>query len=282
MSDYSKLSLDAELEAVSIIGQYIGDEGSVVHKGKTDPYDFEIHYNDSRVAIGEVSILEDENYRSWIDAISKLENNYSIPLPAGLGVWQVSLKISARQNKFRREIRSFVELLDSQRIYDLHLWADWPIDDISAKARNLGISHINKVHNLEGDLLIWGSEGSGGVLQDQAEPLVAEMETLLHGGNFQTSWTKLIPYPADEKHIFFKCGSLISYFLLEYLRPPHDQPLTADFKFPEGITHFWLTSELQGSATLLWVSDGQKKRMYIPVPQMLPDQPISPNISGEN
>lgn len=271
MSDYGKLSLDAELEAVSIISQYLGDGGRVDHKGKDCPYDFEIHYNDSRVAIGEVSILEEEDYRSWIDAYSKLENNYSIPLPPGFGAWQVSLKITAKLNRFRREVVPFVELLRSREIYDLEIWADWPMDDISTKARNLGISYINKAEYLNGDLLIWGSEGSGGVIQDEVEPLVAEIEQLLHGGNFQTSWTKLIPYPADEKHIFFKCGSLISNFLLDCLHPTNDRPLTADFTFPEGITHFWLTSGLQNSATLLWISDGQKERLHINVPPFYPE-----------
>jgi len=236
VSDYGKPSLNAELEAVSIISQYLGDGGRVDHKGKECPWDFEIHYNDSRVAIGEVSILEEEDYRSWIDAYSKLENNYLIPLPPGFGAW-----------------------------------ADWPMDDISTKARNLGISYINKAEYLNGDILMWGSEGSGGVIQDEVEPLVAEIEKLLHGGNFQTSWTKLMPYPADEKHIFFKCGSLISNFLLDCLRPTNDRPLTADFTFPEGITHFWLTSGLQNSATLLWISDGQKEKLHINVPPLCPE-----------
>ena len=279
MSDFSKLSLAAEFEAVSIIDQYIGDEGSVIHKGKTDPYDFEIHYNDSRVGIGEVSVLEDEDYRSWIAALAKQKNRYSMPLPAGLGIWSVSLKITARQNKFQREIVTFVKLLDSLGIYDLHLWADWPMGNIATEARNLGISHINKVYNQEGDILLWGSEGSAGAIPDEVEPLVAEIEKLLHGGKFQTSWTKLMPYYADEKHIFFKCGSLISPFLLECLGPPHDRPLSANFRFPTGITHFWLTSGVHESATLLWFSDGQKKRMYIPVPPTRSEFPMSTNTS---
>ena len=276
VSDYGKLSLDAELEAVSIIGTYTGTRGKVIHKGKTDPYDFEIHYNDNRLAIGEVSILEDQNYRSWWHALLKQENNYSKSLPTGIGTWHASLKMSSRINEFHREIISYIEALEHEKIYELHIYEDWPLDELATRGRNLGISHINKIETFDSDILIYGSEGRGGSVPDTVEPLLVEIEKLLHGGTFQTSWTKLKPFDADEKHIFFKCGSLISDFLLEYLRPPHAKTLLADFNFPEGITHFWLNSYLQESATLLWISNGEKFRLN---PQTPDSGPATSNFS---
>ena len=261
VSDYGGLSLDAELEAVSIVGTVVGDRGTVLHRGKTDPYDFEIRYRDGRFAVGEVSVLEDQNYRSWWNALSKLENNYLIPLPSGFGTWHASLKMSSRIKRFQREVISYIEALESEKIYDLQIFDVWPLDELSNRGRNLGISHIDKISSMEGDNLIFLAEGTGGSIPDTVEPLLTEIEKLIHGGIFETSWTKLIPFESDEKHIFFKCGSLISYFLLEYFRPPHSKALVADFKFPEGITHFWLNSYVQQSATLLWISDGQKFRL---------------------
>lgn len=270
VSDYSKLSRDAEIEAVSIIRSFVGDQGTVIDTGQTAPYDFEIRYRDDRFAVGEVSVLEDPNYISWWTALLKQENNYSKDLPTGAGTWHASLRMTSRINTFHREIISYIEELENERIYYLDIYDDWPINELGNRGRSLGLSHISKVDSIEGDHLYYGSEGSGGIIPDTVDPLLVEVEALLHNGIFQDSWKKLIPFPADEKHIFFKCGSRISIHLFEYFRPPHTKPLLADFHFPEGITHFWLTSHVHESATLLWISDGQKITVNSPLPPRTP------------
>lgn len=187
MSDYSKLSREAEIEAVSIINSFVGDRGTVKDTGKTDPYDFEIRYRDNRFAVGEVSILEDPNYLSgWTDLL-KQENNYSKELPAGTGTWHASLRITARINWFHREIISYIEELESEKIKFFDIYEDWPIDELGNRGRTIGLSHISKVDSIPGDQLIYGFEGSGGIIPDTVDPLLVEVEALLHSGPFQDS-----------------------------------------------------------------------------------------------
>jgi hypothetical protein len=261
VSDYGDLSREAELEAVSIIGSYFGSQGTVLDTGKTAAYDFEIQYADTRTAVGEVSVLEDKDYLSGRDAMLRQETVNLHPLPDGYGFWRAKLRKSdktAHIGSFLKQITSYIEKLKVENIEDLDIEEDWPKTPLYNLGRRLGIMHIRKVKGMEGDQIFYNYQGSGGFRPTTSEPLICEIEELLHDGQFQTSWTKLLPFPADEKHIFFKCGSLISDHLHDYFIDTNTSHSMTNFRFPKGITHLWLTSRWQKHVTLLWISDGQK------------------------
>lgn len=259
MSKYGDLSRETELEAIEIIQSYIQTDGEVIDTGDTKGYDFEIFYTDGRTAIGEIGILEDEQYRASWNSLIKHPTQHVVPLPAGYGVWSARLHKSANGKHFRSNIRGLVEKLLVTGTENLVIQGNWPQTSESEIARELGIQHLRKVQYLDGDFVFYTIEHSAEIfIPDSLEPLVEQVQRLLLESSNRDSWQKLMPYDSLEKHVYVKCGSLISYNFQEHLLLERDPLPIPDIVFPDGVTHIWLKSTFVESRTLLWKRDGQK------------------------
>ena len=259
MSEYGPLSRETEIEAIEIIGSHLGRAGAISDTGMQKQYDFDIAYQDGRTAIGEIGLLEDEDYRKSWNSLTSQKEHHIVHLPEGYGVWSVRVAKTANGKHFRAEIGNFIKELIQADSTEIVISQTWPRTPLSEYGRSLGILHLHKIDYVKEDFVFYTIEHSSDFsIPDSLNPLVEKVQILLHEGACQDSWQKLLPYEADEKHVYLKCGSLISFNLQEHLLLRRDPPSIPDFLFPDGITHFWLRSIFLESRTILWINGGQK------------------------
>jgi hypothetical protein len=260
MSEHGNLSRLAEEKAIQVLQHVLGNSAQIVDFSDTQIYDFEIHYSDGRRGIGEVGLLANTAYEAAWNAIRKSKSNHVFQLPDGLGTWSTTLYNNPNIRQFEREITGILILLHDFGISDFQLGMHFQYPELESKCESIGIQRLHKSNkSVENQIFYFLDRGHSFVIEDTLESLVTAVENQIHKGAFMDSWKKLQNFSADEKHLFFQCGSLIdSNYQFVLLQSPLTLEIP-DIEFPPGVTHIWLIPEYLDAPYLFWSLQGEKK-----------------------
>ncbi len=259
MSDHGALSKEVELEAIEVLTSYLATNGTVHDMSDSQDYDFEIHYRDGRRAIGEIGLLANRDYESAWATLRSREKNHVVDLPPGFGTWGTHLYGNPNIKRFEKEIVGIIAELNERGIKEFQIGMHFELRALSQKCEAIGIQHLTKHLGYQIDQVVYFLDLGQTIFVDSTlDSLVKSIESAFLEGDFKDSWKKLIPFTSDEKHLFFKCGSLIPLNHQQVLLWAEPIPVIPEIYFPEGITHIWLLPNYVEAHGVLWSRDGEK------------------------
>lgn len=260
MSDHGPLSKQAELEAIKTVGQKMINVAKVHDLSDSPDFDFEIEYFDGRRAIGEVGLLANRHYESaWATMMSR-ERQHFIELPNNSGTWGTRLHGIPNIKRFESAVPKIVETLNQNGISNFEVGMHPALRDLSKQCEELGIQYLLKQESVPGNQVVYFLDMGEPIFIDSTlDSLIRSVESSYLEGDHQDSWKKLEKFNADEKHIVFKCGSLIPLNHQHQLLRTAPTPKIPEISFPTGITHIWLLPRFVEAHGILWTRGGQKE-----------------------
>ncbi len=253
-----KISRQVEKIAVKILGEWVGEDGIVVDIGEGGGPDFKIHYLDGRLGIGEVGLHEDEQTAKAWAAIHKSETPQQIVLPPGTGTWGVGFAIIPNIKSIHKELFILITYLRDEGLTELHIEGRCPRGKAADFARGLGINYINYHEDGAEDLATFFLPFSGGLIPTDPDLVVDWVEEVLLSEDFKDSWTKLLPFEFDEKHVFFMTSNRTKFGIDELLKKSNLPMRPPDL--PGGLTHIWIISRYGGSSAIYWSKESGWQR----------------------
>ena len=252
-------SRKVEKIAIEILQNWVGPAGTVLDLGKGDGPDFKILYTDGREAIGEVGLHEDpEVAEAWV-AIHKSATPQQIQLPAGTGMWAVGFSTVPNIKRIKSQLPLFLVQLHNQEIFHLDVNEVYPRDEIGDLARDLGIDYLTCYKEYEQDLVTYFLPTTGGAIPTDPDLIVDWVESGLLSEDFKDSWTKLLPFRSQEKHVFFMTSNRTVFGIDEIIQSqvlPKKHP-----HLPGALTHIWLCSRYEGGSTIYWSNSSGWQRI---------------------
>ena len=248
-----KISRQVEKIAVEILQGWVGEKGTVVDIGEGGGPDFEIHYADGRFGIGEVGLHEDPILAAAWAAIHKSDTPQQITLSPGMGMWTVGFAVVPNIKKLTNMIFTLITYLRDERLTELDIQNDYPSGKVADFARDLGISYISFLEGGTADLATFFLPFTGGAVPTDPDMIVDWVEGVLLSHDFKDSWTKLLPFECDEKHVFFMTSNRTPFGIDELLRRPA-RPMRTP-KLPGGLTHIWIISRYGDASAISWFEE---------------------------
>lgn len=260
MSDRGELARETEQEAIQLVKTYLADLALVKDLSDSQEYDFEIYYKDGRRGIGEIGLLANPAYESAWAALRSREKQHFVSLPSGQGTWGTHLYGNPSIKRFESEISEIIAELNYHGADEFYIGMHPEMRELSKKCEALGIQYLLKHNNIPEDQVVYFLDMGQPIFIDSTlESLVKSVEAALFQGDFQDSWKKLEAHSSDEKHLVFKCGSLIPLNHQQVLLKSEPTPDIPDISFPKGVTHIWLLPRYVEAFGLLWSVDGKKQ-----------------------
>lgn len=253
-----KISRQVEKIAVKILQGWVAEKGTVVDTGDGGGPDFEIHYHDGRTGIGEVGLHEDPKIAAAWAEIHKSDTPQQIALPAGTGRWAVGMAVVPNIKKLNNGLSSLIALLQEEGLTELDIQDSYPQGKAADTARELGINYINFYEGLDGDIATFFLPPTGGAVPTDPNMIVDWVEEVLDSNDFKDSWTKLLRFERDEKHVFFMTSNRTPFGIDELLRRPA-LPTMAP-ALPGGLTHVWIISRYGDATAIFWSAESGWQR----------------------
>ena len=252
MSIYGQESRQVELDGITRLQGYFGESATVIDLGHTGGHDFEIHYQDSRLAIGEFTwLVEPKSLEMW-KAILKRDDPQQIALPTGWGHWVMTLGEPININQLENLATKWISEVSATGRDNIELHDVWPNTVLARKLRGFGISRIHKFSE-EPDQITFMVMGKAGAVPWDLIPLCGTIiELLSENPTVRSNFEKLQGKKADEKHVYLRLGGLVpslQTWALYTEREPVDIP---EINFPQEITHVWLESGNDQVRSILW------------------------------
>ena len=265
MSYHGQLSREAEEWAIAILRKHFGLTAHVIDRSLENDYDFEVDYGDGRFAVGEIGLLADSDYEAAWAALTSREFHHQFNLPPGLGTWGTHLYDKPNIKAFENVIGSIIEELVAAGLSEFNVGMHHTLRHVDRKCEEVGIKHLQRHLEMTGDRVVYFLDmGQTFFIDNTLSSLVASVERAYLGDDFKDSWQKLQCVEAQERHLFFKCGSLIDLnHQLVLLTNPHDLDIP-DITFPPGITDIWVAPGYLEAKILGWSISGQKQMIDPP------------------
>ena len=253
MSVYSPESRQVEIDGISKLQDYFGDSATVIDLCHTGGHDFEINYRNGNKAIGEISWLVDPKTIEMHKAILKREIPQQLPLPIGWGHWVITFVGPVNINQLENMAPKWIsEVLETGK-NSIEIYDGWPITELAKMLRAIGVCRVRKVSDEPDQLNFFQMEKAGAVppeLDDLCDSLnlLMEKNSIVHSNG-----KKLLGKDANEKHIYFRLGSLILDKQIWGLHVDRKPVVIPGLNFPPEITHIWLDSGHEQFRSVLWV-----------------------------
>jgi len=259
MSDYGQEARQVELDGISQLSNYFGDNAKIIELGHTGGHDFEIYYLDGRKAIGEFSWLaEPTSYEMW-KAIVKRDEPQQIQLPNGLGYWGIALNKPINIKVLENLAPGWIVEILATGADHIEIQESWPNDALSRKLREFGVSRIHK-HSDEFDKILFMVMGKAGAVPSDLVPLRDSISHLLKNNEkVRSNCLKLIGVESDEKHVYLRLGELVPHLETWALWKVREPVVIPEIEFPEAISHLWLESGSKEIRNILWESERKPK-----------------------
>lgn len=248
-----KISRQVERIAVETLRGWVGAKGTVADTGEGGGPDFEIHYADGRTGIGEVGLHEDPSTAAAWAAIHKSDTPQQITLPPGTGMWGVGFAVVPNIKRVHRELFTLITFLQEEGLTELHIQDDYPRGKAADFARVLGVNYLSFHEDGTADLATFFLPFTGGIVPTDSNLIVDWVEEVLLSDDFKDSWTKLLPFQCEEKHVFFMTSNRTPFGIDELLRRP-TLPMRAP-NLPGGLTHIWIASRYGDVGAIYWSAD---------------------------
>lgn len=260
MSERGELAKETERAAINLLSTCLAGMATVYDLSDKQAHDFEIHYNDGRRAIGEIGILANPQYESALAAMRTREKQHFVDLPDGYGTWGTHLYGNPNINRFELEVPRLIDELNKYEITQFQVGMHPELRELSQHCEALGIQYLVKHDDYPGNQVVYFLDMGQPIFIDSTlNSLVKCVEAAIFDGNFQDSWKKLEAHDSDEKHLVFRCGSLIPLNHQHVLLTLEPAPEIPDINFPIGITHIWLMPAYLEAPYIYWSSEGEKK-----------------------
>lgn len=260
MSDHGPLSKEAEIEAIEALSFRLTGVAKVHDLSDSQDFDFEIEYLDGRTAIGEIGLLANQNYESaWATMMSR-DRQHFVELPENSGTWGTRLYGMPNIKRFESAVPKIIEKLNQVGVTTFEVGMFPEFRELSKQCDELGIQYLLKQDSVPGNQVIYFLDMGEPIFIDSTlDSLIRSVETAYLDGDHQDSWKKLEKFAADEKHIVFKCGSLIPLNHQHQLLRTSPTPKIPDITFPPGISHIWLLPRFIEAYGVRWSKDGFKE-----------------------
>lgn len=260
MSERGALAKETEQAGINLVSTCLAGLATVQDLSDSQGYDFEILYQDGRRAIGEIGILANPIYESALAAMLAREKQHFVDLPDDYGTWGTHLYGNPNINRFEHEVPKIIAELNRNGITEFLIGMHLELRELSKHCEALGIQYLVRNDNYPGNQVVYFLDMGQPIFIDSTlNSLVKSVETAFLDGDFQDSWKKLEAHDADEKHLVFKCGSLIPLNHQLVLLTTDPEPKIPDIGFPLGITHIWLMPAYLGAPNIYWSREGEKK-----------------------
>lgn len=243
---------DIERFAVRVVRAWLGDRGVVEDTSAGHEPDFQLSYADGRKGWGEVGWHEDPELRAMWSLTFRQEHHQQIDLPAGSGLWAVSLVKGASIKGLYKELPGLIAGLVRQGQTRLEIVGNWPRSDLSDTARRLGIEYIDKSGD-SSDVAMFFMPGSGGTVPTDPNVIADWVSTVLADKDFADTTRKLVDREADERHVFLMSGSRTDFGVDERLRRLSEGVPSRPPSVPDGISHVWVVSQFGAAPAGLWI-----------------------------
>ena len=260
MSVRGELAKETEQAAINLLTTYLADLATIHDLSDSQDYDFEIHYKDGRRAIGEIGLLANPQYESALAAMRAREKQHFVDLPDGYGTWGTHLYGNPNINRFELEVPKIIAELSRNGITQFQIGMHLELRELSQHCEALGIQYLVRHDDYPGNQVVYFLDMGQPIFIDSTlDSLVRSVEVAYLEGAFQDSWKKLETYHSDEKHLVFKCGSLIPLNHQHVLLTLEPAPEIPEIHFPLGVTHIWLMPAYLEAPYIYWSSQGEKK-----------------------
>ena len=259
MSERGPLAKETEQEAIHVLTSFFSDLATVIDLSDKQDYDFEIHYKDGRKAIGEIGLLANPEYESALATMRNREKQHFVELPDEYGTWGTHLYGNPNIKRFEQEVPGIIAELNKHGITQFQIGMHLQLRDLSQHCESLGIQYLIRHADYPGNQVVYFLDMGQPIFIDSTlDSLVRSVEAAYLEGAFQDSWKKLETHHSDEKHLVFKCGSLIPLNHQQVLLLGEPTPIIPDIRFPSGITHIWIIPSYVEAFGLVWSIDGRK------------------------
>ena len=259
MSDRGRLAVETEKEAIHKLSSVFLGRATVIDLSDSQVYDFEIRYESGRKAIGEIGLLANPAYESAWATLQSRDRQHFVDLPDGYGTWGTHLYGYPNIRRFEIEIPKIIAELLKMGIDQFQVGMHFELRELSQHCESLGIQYLNRhVDHPENQVVYFLDMGQTFFIDPTLNSLVKVIETAFLEGSFQDSWKKLEPHISDEKHLFFKCGSLIPLNHQHALLTSEPEPAIPDITFPPGVTNIWVSSNYVEARSIYWSLNGDK------------------------
>jgi hypothetical protein len=256
---------DVEIVAVAAVAKWVGSRGEVEDRGEGHDPDFWIDYADGTTAVGEVGWDEDQEIAAMWSATSRKASPQQIALPAGSGLWAVSLERGANIKALYDDLPGLILTLREAGLAELPIHGSWPIGPISETALALGVRRLSHTQRDSSNVAVFLLPGTAGIVPADPDVIVDWIDGLLQDPHYADATGKLLGITAAEKHVFFMAGSRTSYGVTELLmRVDTIMPIRAPL-LPTHITHLWAMGRYGPAGAVLW-QDGAWELTAAPPP----------------
>lgn len=242
---------DVEKFAVRVVRSWLGHRGEVEDMSAGHDPDFRLRYRDGRSGWGEVAWHEDRALREMWSLTFQQVKHQQVALPAGEGMWAVSLVKGARIKQLYRELPDFIGELTRQGCNRLEVIGNWPPGTLADTARRLGIEYLEK-SEWTPDVAIYFMPDSGGTVPMDPDLITDWVSDVLADPCYSDTTRKLLDRDADERHVFLMSGSRTPFGADERLRRLREAVPNRSPVVPDGISHVWVVSHFGDGPATLW------------------------------
>lgn len=234
---------ELERVAIEVVTEWVADSGEVIDDSAGNGPDFRIQYKDGHSAVGEVGWATDQKRREQWELVLKEPVPQIIGLRPGSGSWSAGLTEHARIKRVFTELPALIYDLVAAACMQLDIYDDWPRDDISNRARALGVTHIGSANPEGPDQVMYFLPGSGGAVPTDPNVVVDWIEGFLQQPTKTDLSDKLRDFPDFEKHVFVIAGDAADFGIHELLPRFRTALPTRAPALMDWVTHLWVMPE---------------------------------------
>ena len=179
--------------------------------------------------------------------------------PDLVGGWMVSLFVSARAKRIRRDLPRLLRALESQCIRELR--PEYSQQTEAALARDLGIASLYQGGtDYPGSIyttLVLTPERSGGMVPSSGDVLARWVSDFLHREDTEDVRGKLLRSGADERHavLILPGFATVDFPVIDLLMRDEAPLPSTPPNLPAGVTHVWVMSTWSSGHGVRWSPD---------------------------